>query len=1331
MRHSFTSGPLLVAESDVDASMRCSLCCKVFENPVSLDCERADRTTSHVFCRTCIIDKFAALDTLKCPVDGEKFKRNTQRSLIQTAPQQISDTLAQLRIKCDRAGCPAVIVVGHLELHAKTCSYPPREPSPTTNQNDNHNDHQPRSEPQPLMDDSGAVISSTTNPPSVGDDSSAADTPAADTPERSPATRSSSSHKSAPEGERRLENKLFVINGDSLLKLEAKYRNELETLRQTHQLQIQALQTKFESEIELLTRRLPTSGDGKHKADRKNQHDANVPSTSRAAIEKDAAPYAGLRSRQIDDDVTMKTLSDRIYDKLAAKVDDELRKGLSDVKSHTKSELAKAKHECSQMCANLERQSRREQLKVNEKLDKLNKTARQDNKEQLLAIEKKFTAMVAKDRQQNSSEITRCLRHQAKQDLRIKLLRTELRALKGEQEQHKISKLENELNSVDDAEEPPKRTRAALATTTAPAKAPKAAPEANGKLPDAETVQPEPPPPEVAPVNGEAVASPPKAAPVQSEQVVLPKRVYKRRWGKRRGRYGRPKAKKVLPAAATAVLEAAPQITPQPDAQPEPNEEAAPAEQPPIEQVPPPPPVPAVPVKRRPGRPRRVPLTNTELLAQKISLSDRRSTRSSTSSNVSEEFVSLQPRARRARGRGRGGRGSRGGYSSSRLTSTTSSSGVIATESEDEMRRALSPPIENASEIATNGQRLSSDTNDSAAGEKRVEHAETTVPSAEEKSIASKLEQTMASDNKQQNTGETANNRDAKNEDTRSIPDTNEPPRVVRRRGRPRLLDSRRRRSETSPAKSTTSSCSEAISSNDEHKTVAERKREEKTPTPAAPATPDAEPAARATPVIVNSTATTKDTQPQITDQQPAAVVGEQSGQLQAGGQPQSQAEPQQQVLAMEHAPSVNYDAQPVPPPEPDGDNFYPVPSTSSAQLPSCDGQKRGRVECDDILQRAIDAMNIDPSGCSVLDEFIPPQRKKQRQDSTANTVLITNSLPVSFSLPVTIPVLSRVGVHYSGQTGSHGLPSGAYPAPHSQEMMSCMMPGVKDHPSMATKHHEAPVRTAADGGAKACDQTGRLESPKVFTVEENSGDNRATPSSASDTTSDGSQSQMEPASDSTLPFRKRGRACKRGHGDGDEDIPPVAGQGQESEYIVNQILQMQEDTLKVPGGPIYTRAESKTYEVDPTMVGPVNYSHFSANQLMGDLNSNHGKQLPGCAPHGATTRLPPMSSAFMSHTLRRHHHPQMTAWNTPPTGCTTPPPRGHFSPASHAMTSPYQMPAHQPNYINSPQPRSMVRSDHRMTTMATMSRAPLPPGHEQQSPRAYMPDMDNHHYYM
>lgn len=96
---------------ELSPSLKCPICCKIFENPVQVDCVGGDKNASHIFCRSCLIETFASSDRLRCPIDGKLFKRNTRRSLFLKPPQELFDTLSSLPIKCSFPGIIRSLIV--------------------------------------------------------------------------------------------------------------------------------------------------------------------------------------------------------------------------------------------------------------------------------------------------------------------------------------------------------------------------------------------------------------------------------------------------------------------------------------------------------------------------------------------------------------------------------------------------------------------------------------------------------------------------------------------------------------------------------------------------------------------------------------------------------------------------------------------------------------------------------------------------------------------------------------------------------------------------------------------------------------------------------------------------------------------------------------------------------------------------------------------------------------------------------------------------------------------------------------------------------------------
>lgn len=119
--------------SSFDPVVFCPLCHKVLDDPVQLDCvklevgnnkpkSKSQQSNRHIFCRTCIVEYFAD-SGIACPIDGEKFKRNTKRSLISPPPKKIFDILSKLELTCDFPGCSKVVQLKNLVSHMETCEF--------------------------------------------------------------------------------------------------------------------------------------------------------------------------------------------------------------------------------------------------------------------------------------------------------------------------------------------------------------------------------------------------------------------------------------------------------------------------------------------------------------------------------------------------------------------------------------------------------------------------------------------------------------------------------------------------------------------------------------------------------------------------------------------------------------------------------------------------------------------------------------------------------------------------------------------------------------------------------------------------------------------------------------------------------------------------------------------------------------------------------------------------------------------------------------------------------------------------------------------------------
>ncbi|RWS10182.1 hypothetical protein B4U79_17639 [Dinothrombium tinctorium] len=265
--------------SHVDESVKCPICSKVFENPVQLDCV-GNEFNQHIFCRSCIIERFASSDSLRCPIDGKQFKRNTRRSLFQTPPQHVFDALSLLQIKCAFAasGCPLILKLSELDSHVDLCEFNPyrRIMSSTSDFPDTgfysppYNDTPqpqptPPQQPQPQTQfqtwfnefDSWSMQESLQQ-------------------QQQQQQQSSQATKSLMDIERRVENKLRLIeekyrqkieeikalyeakleesNQEQLQRIEAGYQKDIENLRESNQSHLSRLEEKFRREIESLRR---------------------------------------------------------------------------------------------------------------------------------------------------------------------------------------------------------------------------------------------------------------------------------------------------------------------------------------------------------------------------------------------------------------------------------------------------------------------------------------------------------------------------------------------------------------------------------------------------------------------------------------------------------------------------------------------------------------------------------------------------------------------------------------------------------------------------------------------------------------------------------------------------------------------------------------------------------------------------------------------------------------------------------------------------------------------------------------------------------------------
>ena len=97
----------------VDEDLICSVCCNVFEDPVSTPC-------GHTFCRVCITETIRS--NPKCPLDRVQVRE------INLSPNiTVKNLLDKLMIKCtfQKDGCPHIMKWSDLETHVKCCQYNP------------------------------------------------------------------------------------------------------------------------------------------------------------------------------------------------------------------------------------------------------------------------------------------------------------------------------------------------------------------------------------------------------------------------------------------------------------------------------------------------------------------------------------------------------------------------------------------------------------------------------------------------------------------------------------------------------------------------------------------------------------------------------------------------------------------------------------------------------------------------------------------------------------------------------------------------------------------------------------------------------------------------------------------------------------------------------------------------------------------------------------------------------------------------------------------------------------------------------------------------------
>ncbi|XP_019735051.1 E3 ubiquitin-protein ligase PDZRN3-B isoform X2 [Hippocampus comes] len=97
----------------VDPDLKCNLCNKVLEDPLTTPC-------GHVFCSGCVLPW--VVQQSSCPV---KCQRISSKELNHVLP--LKNLILKLEIKCDNhvRGCAAVVKLQHLAEHAGMCDYSP------------------------------------------------------------------------------------------------------------------------------------------------------------------------------------------------------------------------------------------------------------------------------------------------------------------------------------------------------------------------------------------------------------------------------------------------------------------------------------------------------------------------------------------------------------------------------------------------------------------------------------------------------------------------------------------------------------------------------------------------------------------------------------------------------------------------------------------------------------------------------------------------------------------------------------------------------------------------------------------------------------------------------------------------------------------------------------------------------------------------------------------------------------------------------------------------------------------------------------------------------
>ena len=102
-------------ENKVDIKLRCSVCLKVFKDPVQCPNE-------HYFCRSCV-EKNLRQNAKTCPVCQHPLTKQT----LARPPRILTELLESLMIRCDYEyrGCQELIKLEFLDRHVRSCGYSP------------------------------------------------------------------------------------------------------------------------------------------------------------------------------------------------------------------------------------------------------------------------------------------------------------------------------------------------------------------------------------------------------------------------------------------------------------------------------------------------------------------------------------------------------------------------------------------------------------------------------------------------------------------------------------------------------------------------------------------------------------------------------------------------------------------------------------------------------------------------------------------------------------------------------------------------------------------------------------------------------------------------------------------------------------------------------------------------------------------------------------------------------------------------------------------------------------------------------------------------------